>query len=518
MTSKNRLADYLNKKSLEEKYYFLDVMPAHLARQGMKKEFCKLLSDYDFMYSKISNFGTKRLIDDYEFSDSIGLDPEEKESLRLIQSALKLSEPFLAMDNNQLTSQLWGRLPQEYPMIKKLLLQAKENCPRPFLHLYTSSLTQAGGSLIRQIPVSNEISASTITPNGKQVICGFVDGSIEMWDIESGKEMGSVRLHNNRITDLAVISDNTKLISRSSYEDTTKILDIDSGKELKSIDVNHSNYSSILTPDGTKLISGSNDGIIRIWDIDSGKELKSIQGYDGEVLSLIRILDHKKLIAGNEEIIRIWDIDSGKELNSIKVRDEYFHSITMTSSKTKILYSTGSPTVWIWDLENGKEISLEQQYDDISSLTTTPDGTKLISGSNDGIIRIWDIDSGKELKSIQGHSGEVLSLIMTSDGKSLVSTSKDNMLRLWNIESVMLNRSRTESRIKLLTTTPDGTKLISGSNDGIIRIWDIDSGKELKSIQGYDISSLTTTPDGTKLISVQMMELSEYGTLIVVIR
>ena len=44
------------------------------------------------------------------------------------------------------------------------------------------------------------------------------------------------------------------------------------------------------------------------------------------------------------------------------------------------------------------------------SVSFSPDGKRIVSGSRDESIIIWDAESGNQLKTLNGHSGEVIFL------------------------------------------------------------------------------------------------------------
>ena len=57
---------------------------------------------------------------------------------------------------------------------------------------------------------------------------------------------------------------------------------------------------------------------------------------------------------------------------------------------------------------------------------------RVISGSADHTLRVWDLASGQELRSLAGHSGEVLSVAFSPDGGRLASASADMTVRVWD--------------------------------------------------------------------------------------
>ena len=114
--------------SPEDIAYLLN-LPYHLANGKMDDELCTLLTDYDFINHKITISSPQLLIEDYDLTQSSNsqISEKEKESLRLIQSAIRLSENILDEDETQLAGQLLGRLLSfEMPEIKAMLEQAKQ--------------------------------------------------------------------------------------------------------------------------------------------------------------------------------------------------------------------------------------------------------------------------------------------------------------------------------------------------------------------------------------------------------
>ena len=183
------LAEIFQKLSPEEREYFLAGLLENLEFDGDAEKVCRILSDYDFIYSKMKRFGTESLIKDYNlrYSPKLNLDVDVKNNLRLIQSALRLSENIIIKDRNQLASQLWGRLPHEdYPVVLKLLEDTKNRCKRPWLRPITPSLINAGGPLIRILEGHTSVITSLAVYRNK-LFSGSWDKTIRVWDAEIGR-------------------------------------------------------------------------------------------------------------------------------------------------------------------------------------------------------------------------------------------------------------------------------------------------------------------------------------------
>src|SRR5262249_12675711 len=83
-------------------------------------------------------------------------------------------------------------------------------------------------------------------------------------------------------------------------------------------------------------------------------------------------------------------------------------------------------------------------------------------------IRILDAGDGKELKTLEGHTGELLAIQYLPDGKSLVSAARDETLRVWNTET---GKQLQEVKLAVgqtlaMAVSPDSKTIASGGSGG----------------------------------------------------
>ena len=155
-------------------------------------------------------------------------------------------------------------------------------------------------------------------------------------------------------------------------------------------------YSVSYSPNGTRVVSGSNDNMIRIWDAESGAVVgEPLKGHNGGVNSVAYSPDGRYIISGSyDRTIRIWDAETGA--------------------------AVGNP--------------LEVHTDSVSSIAYSPDGRHIISGSADRTIRIWNAETGSEpSETLMGHASLVRSIAYSSHRQHIVFGSSDNIPRKWDI-------------------------------------------------------------------------------------
>ena len=167
------------------------------------------------------------------------------------------------------------------------------------------------------------------------------------------------------------------------------------------------------SPNGSRIISGSQDGTVRIWDAEIGAAIgRSLKGHTDTVWSVAYSPDGQHIISGSaDRTIRIWDAETG----------------------------TGF----------GK--TLEWHTGDINSVVCSPNGQHIISSSADRTIRIWDANTGAAFgKPLMAHTDGVY-IACSPDGRHIVSGSWDTTIHVWDL----FPRPPTQSSTSYHQTHPD---------------------------------------------------------------
>ncbi|KAM4603231.1 uncharacterized protein O3C94_023399 isoform 2-T2 [Discoglossus pictus] len=167
-------------------------------------------------------------------------------------------------------------------------------------------------------------------------------------------------------------------------------------------------------------------------------------------------------------------------------------------------------------------------------------GTTVISGSWDTSVRVWDLSSCSELKTLCGHTGEVLCLShisevgvaailqaecqgssqLSHDDHLVSSGSSDCSIRVWNLRTGLAVLSiYTFSAVSALAHIPDTSLLVSGSDGGKVEVWDLQSRESQQSERAHG-ESVTVLQVRSGLVfsgsaegSVKIWRISSLGKL-----
>jgi WD40 repeat protein/serine/threonine protein kinase len=263
----------------------------------------------------------------------------------------------------------------------------------------------ASGRLIRNLQVWNiqekhakSVGRLAVTPDGQRVIGGCGDGSVVVWDMDSGRVLLNFAAHNGLVWSVAV------------------------------------------TPDGQRIVTGGEDGKVHVWDAVSGRQLLSLKGHTRRVTSIVVTSDGQRIITGGwEGMVKIWDATSGRQVQSIqvdpKVNTGAVTRLAVTPDGRRIITGDEHGRVIIWDAVSGRQLQVFKGHSGfIWSLALTPDG-RIFTGGDDSTARLWDIVSGRELLTLKGHGGPVWSVAVMPDGRRLITGSDHGMVKIWEAAS-----------------------------------------------------------------------------------
>src|SRR5688572_7586863 len=89
--------------------------------------------------------------------------------------------------------------------------------------------------------------------------------------------------HAVAVTSVAFSPDGGRVLS-GSQDWTLKLWDAANGQLIRTFDAHSSRVSSVtFSPDGTRLLSGSWDTTVKLWDIVSGQLLRTFEGHSSRV-------------------------------------------------------------------------------------------------------------------------------------------------------------------------------------------------------------------------------------------
>jgi hypothetical protein len=210
-----------------------------------------------------------------------------------------------------------------------------------------------------------------------------------------------IAAHSDLIHDIA-FSPGGKILATTGYDRLIKLWDVETGKELRTLkDHSDSVYGIAFSPDGKLLASAAADRAVKVWDVATGKRLYTLSDATDWVYAVAWSPDGKHLAAaGVDRSIRVWEANAegGKLVHSAFAHEgPVLRLVYSTDGKT--LYSLSEDrTVKSWDTSKLSEKKVyPRQPEAVLSLAVSPDGKQIALGRYDGALVILDEATGEQL-------------------------------------------------------------------------------------------------------------------------
>ncbi|KAF7979693.1 hypothetical protein HWV62_41709 [Athelia sp. TMB] len=357
------------------------------------------------------------------------------------------------------------------------------------------------------------VRSAAFSPDGRRIASGSDDGSIHIWDAETGLlAVGPIQGDAGWILSVAFSPDGHTVAS-GSQDGTVCIWDAETGVLAVGPFEGHTGtvYSVAFSPDGLRLASGSDDRPVRMWDTETGVLAAGpFKGHTEFVLSVAFSPDGRRLASGSHDrTVLIWDLETGRH-GAIKGHTNTVSSVAFSPDGLHVVSGSEDKTVRIWDAETGTLTAgpFEGHTNCVKSVAYSPDGLWVASGSDDQTIRIWSLQSGTIIQTFKGHTVGINSVAFSSDGQRIASASDDRTVRIWDAEAGPLaantsGPSKGHARdINSVVFSPDGRRIASGSDDCTMCIWDVETGKLTGGpYEGHTdmVWSVAFSPDGRRV-------------------
>ncbi len=375
----------------------------------------------------------------------------------------------------------------------------------------------AGGRTLHRIwqAHTERVWSITFSPDGRLLASGSWDGTIKLWEVDSGALIWSSR-HANNINSVAFAPDGSMLASGGAHE--TVLWDAQDGTQVQTLLHPDLVITVDWSPQGNLLATGDVEGYIRLWQVKKNESATCIQTFVGhtKLISELAFAPDGSLLASGsyDSTVKLWEVADGRLHRTLTGHTERVHRVAW-SPDGRLLASGGyEKTIWLWDVEqNSYRGTLQGHTDAVIDLTFTPNGRNLLS-SGDSTLRLWDIASGRSIRVLQGNAIALFDIDWSPDGTRLVSGGSDKLV------SISDGTDGTQSQALYkhgglvfgVAWSPDGSRIASSSWDTTIQVWSPDTGDRLQILRTTDDSpaffcGIAWSPDGQRLASATYLKL-----------
>lgn len=273
---------------------------------------------------------------------------------------------------------------------------------------FTLGVWDTGEGKLQQTLNTGSITCFVILPDGR-IVSGSASSSeytLRVCETTNGDCLRKLEGHTDKVSCIAVLSDG-RVVS-GSMDGTLRVWDIETGKCLQLMGrhkpkcikrIIFRSNGNILSISDKKMYGFTiYDTEIRLWDSNSGECLEVLEGclndYDESLNiynEIVFNLSDGQMLSISYEKIKLWDVVTER----VEIDNNFDHHLP---DGRKLSWSINSNNVDVEDSDHCLQTLAHPAR--VSFVSVFPDG-RVITGSDDGIMRIWNPDTGECLDTLE---------------------------------------------------------------------------------------------------------------------
>ncbi len=388
---------------------------------------------------------------------------------------------------------------------------------------------------------------NVLLPDG---LCGF-----QLFDLTTGKGSTSFIGHANEVTSLALTPDRKRVLSAGG-DGSVRLWDFQTGKELHRLDRESQPGHVVALGDNRHAVFFWNYDVVQLWDLDPWQEVRHWDPPAG--------LNEYRLTG------------PGRHVQFSKGTAGITSVAAVPGERQRVLLGCRDGSIRLWDLETDRECLFYPQPGEsaavpgrgpardpvpsVGALAVAADGRRFVSGHGDGALRVWQVPAegqfarfavaatrvpplapaprpGLPVRVVRFGSGLSRAVAFSPDGKVLTASQLhaaaeapaptapggkvrpapgfpprlqgadvQSTVQLWNMDPVgeVLRIRVPAAGISTVALSPGGRYALGGPHDpfggdAVLHRWDLQTGKPAGQWPATAlVGALAFSPDGKR--------------------
>lgn len=344
----------------------------------------------------------------------------------------------------------------------------------------------------------------TISPDNKQLAIGSFDGPLQVYDIDTAKQVWSTELFiGGGVRSLAFAPDGKTLaagggpnrLGTGNAGFLVRLFDAASGKSrgvspgLPNM-VNGLHFSN----DGNTLSASISGNPIYLMDPQRPQDA-AIVSQEGGVYTDTFSPDSKllavQIVNAQKTTVKIYDVATRKLTATLAdINADQNYQGMFSPDSTRYAYREYTGNIRMWEMPKGDALKPVEVHREggVAALAFTKDGKELwaSSGWASGMISIVDPKTGKQIKSMPGYDEPqrgVYDLKISNDDALVGWLCNNREVRIWNRAKQAIQCVITRAEPGPFAFSADGKRIVTGDSN-MIRVWDSSTGLEINPLRG----------------------------------
>ncbi|HEX8531055.1 MAG TPA: WD40 repeat domain-containing protein, partial [Cytophagales bacterium] len=320
--------------------------------------------------------------------------------------------------------------------------------------------------------------------------CGD-DNLIVLWDVQSGKQIRSLRSHTAPVRQV-VFHPVQGWLASASEDGSVVVWDVQSGAVVRVFQPGMGPLSGIdFSRDGSRMAVSGKKVVLydtRQWQPVPVAALPELPRGRYECVKVDASGQH--LAASSRRAGKIWlaDLARNRVTRTLRLRS---NAIGYGENDQYLVAAGASGKLRRWRLHAGSQlftrfsIPANKWTDSFLSVALSARGDYFAGGNRNHQVWVYDLTKGKTHRVIKEHAGKVQALTFNPEGTVLASAGSDRVIHFWDVQAGDLIKSFTGQSGAIHTLDADslGKFLVCGDSEGYCKRIDLEAGGDTKAVQ-----------------------------------
>ncbi|MBT6153106.1 MAG: hypothetical protein HOK71_09535 [Planctomycetaceae bacterium] len=350
--------------------------------------------------------------------------------------------------------------------------------------------------------------AVAASPDGHSLLSAGVDGTIRIWDRETGLLVRSIPAHSATVLALSVAPDGRRFAS-AGLQGKINVFDLPGRNPLANItNVPGLAATIAVSPNGGLVATGDNAPALRLWNTANSQHLRDFSGLTAAVTSAAFLGDGQLIVAAAADgTLRGWNVANGAAAGLIQTSPISRMAVFSSDDPANghLLATAGADgTLRLFRWPPVPPQNLAGHSDQVTAVVISHDGKLVATGGMDQLVNLDDAATGRTVRALAGQSGKVASLAFSPDDSMLAAGSDTGIIKFWNTANGTdrLTVAGHTGAINAIDFHPKVKRIASAGTDGTVRIWRLPSTPRILKGHAMPVAALSLTADGKLAASV----------------
>jgi WD40 repeat protein len=305
------------------------------------------------------------------------------------------------------------------------------------VNIWASANLASAGAL--PIPFASAVSTVTTNPTGSVVVTGSYDGQVKFWNPITGALLSTIvpvsgTTAADKINALAFSRDGTQfaiagVVPNSSFGNDVGYLWIYKAADNTLIRVVTVTASSLAYTQGDTMLAAGVGNNINLYQTSNMALVQTLTGHTGTVNAIAISPDGTKLASGSSDsTVKTWNLATFLPLRTLAGHVGSILSVNFSPDGLTLADAGSDSKSLLWRIEDGAKLQTFTHTESVQTAVISRDGKQVATGSTDRHLKIWNAASGSLLYDYTQETGApigsnspngVTAAVYSQDGKYL---------------------------------------------------------------------------------------------------